>query len=48
MDVLIGNGNPLILAQANRTGDDEDALTVLFGDGAGGLTAAPLASPPME
>ena len=40
MDVLIGNGNPLVLASDFRY---EGTLTVFFGDGAGGLTAAPLA-----
>ena len=48
MDVLIGNGNPLILGEANLFGDNEDTLTVYFGDGAGGLEAAPLAPLPNQ
>jgi uncharacterized protein (TIGR03437 family) len=49
-DVVIGVGNPLVLSREYPTGpglpNTEDELTVFFGDGAGGLTAAPLASPP--
>ena len=46
MDVLIGNGNPLVLSQATSVGDIEDITYGLFGDGAGGLEAAPLAFSP--
>jgi uncharacterized protein (TIGR03437 family) len=52
MDVVIGVGSPLVLSREYPTGpglpNTEDELTVFFGDGAGGLTAAPLASPPIQ
>jgi uncharacterized protein (TIGR03437 family) len=52
MDVVICVGNPLVLSREYPTGpgfpNTEDELTVFFGDGAGGLTAAPLTSPPLQ
>ena len=44
LDVVIGTGNPLVL---NALGFIEGTLTVFFGDGAGGLAAAPITPSPI-
>ena len=44
LDVVIGGGNPLILSQSFSGTHN---LTVFLGDGAGGLTAAPIAASPI-
>jgi uncharacterized protein (TIGR03437 family) len=44
LDVVIGTGNPLVL---NALGFIGGTLTVFFGDGAGGLAAAPIAPSPI-
>ena len=50
MDVVIGVGNPTVLSREYPTGpglpNAEDELTVFFGDGGGGLDAAPLLPSP--